>query len=106
MTTADVADKPFGCRIDPPYDSRVVEDVARDTNVRQSPFDIPAYFKASGHQGQAADLPTEHHVVVVAPPDAAQTLDSFMSTSYPGSTSITLSAIVQQTRVLVILTKG
>ena len=55
MTTANVADEPLGCRIDPPDDSCVVEDVARDANVRQSLLDVAADFQASRHQGSVAE---------------------------------------------------
>ena len=105
VATTNIAEEPLGGRVDPADDSRCVEDVARDTDAAESLLDIATDSKTRSHHGQAADLPTEHNVVV-APPDAAQTLDCFMPTSCSGSTSITLSAIVQQTRVLVILTKG
>jgi hypothetical protein len=42
LTSANVADKPLGGRIDPANDSRRVEDVARDADVLQSLLDVPA----------------------------------------------------------------
>ena len=54
MTTADVADKPLGRRIEPPDDSRRVEDVARDEDVLQA-LDITADLQATGHRGSVTD---------------------------------------------------
>ena len=42
MATANVANKPLGGRIDPPDDSRRVEDVARDADTAQSLLDVAA----------------------------------------------------------------
>ena len=49
VATANVAEKPLGSRIDPPDDSRRVEDVARDADAAQSLLDIAADCQASGH---------------------------------------------------------
>ena len=51
MPTADVADKPFSRRVQPPDDSRRVEDVARHADVLQRPLDVPADCQASDHHG-------------------------------------------------------
>jgi hypothetical protein len=53
--TANVADKPLGCRIDPADDSRRVEDVARDADAAQSLLDVAADCQASGHHGGVSD---------------------------------------------------
>ena len=55
VATADVADKPLGCRIDPPDDARFVEDIARDADALQSLLDVAADFQAGGHHGSVAD---------------------------------------------------
>ena len=55
MATANVADKPLGGRIEPPDDSRCVEDIARDADVLQSLLDVTADLQASGHHGSVAD---------------------------------------------------
>src|SRR6476620_201866 len=56
VTTANVADKLLGCRVDPPDDSCFVEDVARDADVLESLLDVAADFQAGGHHGSVADL--------------------------------------------------
>jgi len=56
VTTANVADKLLGCRVDPPDDSCFVEDVARDADVLESLLDVAADFQAGGHDGSVADL--------------------------------------------------
>ena len=40
VTTANVAEKPLGCRVHPPDDSRCVHNVARDTDALQSLLDV------------------------------------------------------------------
>ena len=62
MATANVAEKPLGCRIDPADDSRRVDDVARDADALQSLLDVAADFQASGHHGSVAD-PSRNRVV-------------------------------------------
>ncbi len=54
VATADVADKLLGRRVDPPDDSRCVEDVARDADAFQCLLDVAADSQASGHQGSVA----------------------------------------------------
>jgi hypothetical protein len=44
---ANITEKPLGCRIDLPDDSRRVEDIARDSHVVQSQFDVTANGQAS-----------------------------------------------------------
>ena len=55
VATADVADEPLGCRIDPPNDPGLVEDVARDGDVLQSLLDVAAERQASVHHGSVTD---------------------------------------------------
>ena len=55
VATANVAEKPLGCRIDPADDSRFVEDVARDADALQSLLDVAADCQASGHHRSVAD---------------------------------------------------
>ena len=45
MATANVAEKPLGCRVDPADDPRFVEDVARDADALQSSLDVAADFR-------------------------------------------------------------
>ena len=49
MATANVAEKPLGCRIDPADDPCLVEDVARDADALQSLLDVAADCQARGH---------------------------------------------------------
>ena len=49
MVTANITEEPLGCRIDPPDDSRCVEDVTRNADGAQSLLDIAADCQASGH---------------------------------------------------------
>jgi hypothetical protein len=42
VTTANIAEKLLGCRIDPSDNACLVEDVARDAAVLQSLLDVPA----------------------------------------------------------------
>ena len=46
LATADVAEEPLGCGIDPPNDSRLVDDVARDEHVLKSLLDVTADLQA------------------------------------------------------------
>ena len=55
MATANIAEKPFQCRIDPADDSRCVNDVARDADALQSLLDVATDFQASGHHVSVAD---------------------------------------------------
>ena len=55
VATANVAEKPLGCRIEPPDDSLCVEDVARDADALQSLLDVAADFQARGHHRSVAD---------------------------------------------------
>ena len=52
VATANVAEKLLGCRVDPPDDSRCVDDVARDVDVLQSLLDVASDSQASGHHGK------------------------------------------------------
>ena len=61
LAAANVADKPLGRRIDPPDDSRCVEDVARDADAVQRLLDVAADFQAIGHHGSVADPRAERH---------------------------------------------
>ena len=61
MATANIAEKPLGCRIDPPDDSRRVEDVARDADAVQSLLDITADCQARDHHGSVADPRAGRH---------------------------------------------
>jgi hypothetical protein len=47
VATANVAEKPLGCRIDPPDDSRRVEDIAGDADAVQSPLDVATNCQAA-----------------------------------------------------------
>ncbi len=49
VATANVAEQPLGCRIDPTNDPRCVEDVARDADALQSLLDVPADSQAGDH---------------------------------------------------------
>jgi hypothetical protein len=52
VATANVAEKPLCCRIDPADDPCRIEDVARDTNAVESPLEIATYCKATCHVGR------------------------------------------------------
>ena len=54
VATANVADQPLGCRIDPANDSRRVEDVAGDADALQRLLDVAAECQAGGHHGSVA----------------------------------------------------
>jgi len=56
VATANIADKPFGCSIHPPYDSRPVEDIARDTDPVQSLLDVAADSQAAERPGHAESV--------------------------------------------------
>ena len=62
MATANIAEKPLGCRIDPADDSRCVEDVARDANAVQRLLDVAADFRPVTIAGSVADpaMPRRH----------------------------------------------
>jgi hypothetical protein len=51
VATANVAEKPLGCGIDPADDSRLVEDVTRDADALQSLLDVAPECQASVHHG-------------------------------------------------------
>ena len=55
VTAADVAEEPLGSRVEPPDDSRRVDDVARDADVLQSLLDVTADLQAGDHLGSVTD---------------------------------------------------
>ena len=55
MATANVAEKPLCCRIDPPDNAHFVEDIARDADALQGLLHIAVDCQATGHHGSVAD---------------------------------------------------
>jgi hypothetical protein len=67
MATSDVAEKLLGRRVDPADDPGVVEDVARDADVFESPLDVTADCQARAHDRSVADLPIEPSALISEP---------------------------------------
>src|SRR3954451_16512184 len=56
VAAANITDETLGCRIDPPDDSRRVEDIARDADAAQSLLDIAADTQAACRPGHAESV--------------------------------------------------